>query len=327
MKRRVTAIILCLSVIAFIFSCTFSCTHTFPCTTLGEKTDRAESSRAAEVFSLDEDSGLLTIRFFYLEGDDRTGDAILIRSPNGKTMLIDAGTVEAASQLNDHMEKLGIDEIDIGVVTHAHHDHIGGYDLMLRTCRFKKLVMIRVPHTTPTFRRVMQTAERKGVPIEYVEQGDEFYLDRGVRVEVLNPPEGTDPDKLPEGLTTNQMNNLSLVMRMTYGERRFLFTGDIYSQREEELIETKADALDCDVIKVPHHGESTSSSRAFVEAVSPEFAFITINILQSLPIYRRYRKLGSQVYITEFDGTVLLRCDGKNITVVTEKERKADLLD
>jgi len=242
-------------------------------------------------------------------------------------MLIDAGTVGAAPQLNDHLEKLGIKEIDIGVVTHAHHDHIGGFDLLLRTRRFKKLVMTRVPHTTPTFTRVMQSAERRGVPIEYVEEGDEFSLDLGVDVQVLNAPNGTNPDNLPMKLLTNQMNNLSMVLRMKYGVRYFLFTGDIYSQKEEELIKTKAEALDCDVIKAPHHGESTSSSRAFVEAVSPEFTFITINILQSLPIYKRYRKLGSQVYITGFDGTVLLRCDGMDITVVTEKERKAKLLD
>ena len=321
MKGRPTIFTLCLSVLLFAFSFTFSCT------TLGEQTAQTDPKGTAEDFTLEKDSGLLTIRFFYLEGHDRTGDAILIRSPGGKTMLIDAGTVEAAPQLNGYMQKLGINEIDYGVVTHPHHDHIGGYDLLLRTFRFKKLLMIRVPYTTPTFKRVVQTAERKGVPIEYVEEGDEFSLDLGVHVQVLNPPKGTGPDSLPEKLTTNQVNNLSMVLRMKYGVRRFLFTGDIYSQREEELIKTKAQALDCDVIKAPHHGESTSSSRAFVEAVSPEFTFITINILQSLPIYKRYRKLGSQVYITGFDGTVLLRCDGKDITVVAEKERKADLLD
>jgi beta-lactamase superfamily II metal-dependent hydrolase len=321
MRRWTNCYLLSLLAIALLFSLTISCG------TQKESTDSVESRRAAEIFDLEKDVGLLTIRFFYLEGDDRTGDAILIRSPSGKAMLVDAGTVEAAPQLNDHMERLGIKEIDYGVVTHPHHDHIGGYDLLLRTIKFKKLLMIRVLDTTPTYKRVMQTAERKAVPVEYVEEGDEFSLDQWVSLEVLNPPKETGPESLPEELTVYQMNNLSMVLRMKYGVRYFLFTGDIYSQREEELIETKAKALRSDVIKVPHHGESTSSSRAFVEAVGPSYTFITINILQSLPIYKRYRRLGSQVFITGFDGTVLLRCDGKDITVLTERERKADLLD
>ena len=127
MKSRVTLFLLYLSVIVFIFPSIFSCA------TQEARTDGGESGHAAEVFSLDNDTGLLTVRFFYLEGDDRTGDAILIRSPGGKTMLIDAGTVEAAPQLNGYLQRLGIREIDYGVVTHPHHDHIGGYDLLLRT--------------------------------------------------------------------------------------------------------------------------------------------------------------------------------------------------
>ena len=286
----------------------------------------AEPALESTIFEYKRADDELLMWFFFLEDDDRSGDAILVMLPNGETMLIDAGIEAAGSQLKHHLDRLGVTHLDYAVATHAHNDHIGGFLPLFGSVTMDDYVTVNVPHSTDTYARVMRGLGESEIPITYVEAGERFSLPGGVEVLVLNPPAGTTGDDVPPGSDAAGLNNLSLVFRLDYGEVSFLFTADIYRARESALIDTYGDVLDVDVVKVPHHGESTSSSSSFVDAMSPEYAVITINILQSLPIYQRYGKSGAQAFITGIDGTVLLICDGSSIAVHAEHPRDSDSL-
>ena len=222
--------------------------------------------------------------------------------------------------------KVLLERFDYAVATHPHHDHIGGYIYIINKVPIKQFLMINVPHSTRTYARFIESIQDKKIPVEYLEEGDEFLFGNDISIDVLNPEKGTGPHNVPEEMPAEIMNDYSLVMKLTYGEKSFLFTGDIYIPREQKLIESKKDMLDSDFIKAPHHGESTSSSSPFIQAVSPEHTVMTINILQSLGVYKLYRKYGSVVHITGIDGNILLKCDGKEIEIVTEKDRDSTFL-
>ena len=279
----------------------------------------------SRVLRSDVDTGLLAVRFFSLEHTDRSGDSILIRSPGGETMLIDAGVPEAGAQLSGYLRDLGVERIDHAVVTHPHRDHIGGYQALVNKIDIGRMLMIDLSHDTETYRDVMAAVRARDIPIVFAHAGVRFSMAGGVEVEVLNPPSG--PLRVDPTQGAAPVNNLSLVLRITYGEKVFLFTGDLYREAERRLLESSRGSLDADVLKVPHHGESTSSSSAFVEAVSPDYAVMTINILQSLPIYRRYERAGALVYVTGIDGTVLMLSDGHTIDVTAARKRPKSLLE
>src|SRR5699024_9699418 len=132
---------------------------------------------------------------------------------DGFTMLIDSGKVSTGDQLNRYLDELGIEEIDLAVATHPHHDHIGGYHTILQTKKIKKMIMPNIPHDTPILDVFNDLIEKKQIKTEIVEEGNIFKLGAELEFEVLNPPKGTHPDQFPEQLTTAEINDLSLVLK------------------------------------------------------------------------------------------------------------------
>ncbi|MCL7748826.1 ComEC/Rec2 family competence protein [Halalkalibacter alkaliphilus] len=262
----------------------------------------------------------LQIRYFDLEADRKSGDAILIVSPDGRTLLIDAGIAETGIQLSNDLGQLGIDHIDYAVATHPHHDHIGGYLTILEQVEVGTLLLPDLTHSTKAYSAFKKLILAKDVDYKYVKEGDRFYLGNEVEIEVLHPSQEMLEQVKREKLSTSEMNNLSLVLKVTYKNNTFLFTSDLYKKLEKELLEKKKDVLQADLLHAPHHGDRTSSSIDFIDAVNPKYIIISANILQSKKVINRYVKRGSKVLATRINGDILIRSDGDNISVITEKE-------
>jgi beta-lactamase superfamily II metal-dependent hydrolase len=275
--------------------------------------------RTDQIFDRNRFQDELKIYYLHLTGKEVMGDSILIVTPDGKTMLIDGGLPGAGGQVAGYAKKLGIGRIDIALNTHPHSDHIGGFAAIPRFLEIGEFYMERLPYPgSKPYENAMAALQEKQIPIKYLERGDTFQLGSEVRFEVLNPPKGSldkvDPSDLPA------VNSHSLVLKLIYKGQSFLFTGDIYKDREQELIETMGAQLNALAMHVPHHGSTTSSGFAFMQAVKPQVAVISNNHFQNLDLLRLYKAQKTNVYITDKHGNILLTFDGKRVNVITEKD-------
>ncbi|WP_209121606.1 ComEC/Rec2 family competence protein [Alkalihalobacillus sp. BA299] len=271
--------------------------------------------------------GQLSVRFFNLEGEDKTGDAFLVTSPDGMTMLIDSGHKKNGAELAKKLEDYQVSDIDIAVATHMHIDHIGGYLTLIDHTKINRFVMPNVPHSTNTYQTFMKKIEDHDIPVDYTKENDQFSLGEDISIEVLNPPETELETLTHEQMNTPAyLNNRSLVLKLTYKNHQFLFTGDLYKEQEALLVEKYGDKLNAHVVQAPHHGDNTSSSPSFVKAIQPDYTVISSNILQNKGIYDRYRNHDSEVFVTGVDGEILIVSNGEEIHTFTEKERKGTYL-
>ncbi|MFC0472430.1 ComEC/Rec2 family competence protein [Halalkalibacter kiskunsagensis] len=267
-------------------------------------------------FAQTNDADKLEIRYFYLEADKKSGDAILLESPDGKRMLIDAGMEQTGQQLDRYLKQMQIDQIDYVISTHPHHDHIGGFSTILDSLDIGVLLMPNIKHSTKTYVDFTNLLTKQKIPYQYVKEGDRFTLGEDVEVEVISPSEeDLDSAAKEKHLSTADINNLSLVLKVTYCDNTFLFTGDLYKKQEKQLVAAKKELLNVDLLDAPHHGDSTSSSRQFINAVNPKYTIISANILQSKRVMKRYEQSGSHVYTTSKHQTIVITSDGKEIHV------------
>ncbi|HEX8983915.1 MAG TPA: ComEC/Rec2 family competence protein, partial [Bryobacteraceae bacterium] len=197
--------------------------------------------------------------------------------------------------------------LDAIALSHPHEDHIGGLAAVVANFRPRELWIGSVAGT-PEWRHLRAEAQRRGVRIIPMEAGRRFRYG-GAGIEVLAPGHGHEPSaKAP--------NNDSLVLRVSYGRRSFLFTGDIERRVEAEL--ASAGLAHADVLKVPHHGSRTSSTEPFVEAVSPAFGIFSAGYENSFgnphpEVVSRFGDRHALVLRTDLDGLVSVRSDGRSI--------------
>ncbi|WP_197035388.1 ComEC/Rec2 family competence protein [Paenibacillus sp. UNC451MF] len=284
----------------------------------------AEKLRTDEVFDASRYKGMLTVRYLYLDGDVLMGDSIVIQSPDGKTMLVDAGVKDAGQQVVKYLNKLGINSIDIALNTHPHSDHIGGFASVVNGKEVKEFYMENFPYTNSSYyRRTMEAVNAKKIPVTFLEEGSNFQLGNDVTIEVLSPPKGVLPDAI-KSYSAAEINDFALVFKLTYKDTSFLFTADIYKHREIELIGSSVEPkLKSDMMHAPHHGnESTSSSDIFLKTVSPKISVLSQNLFVSPNLMERYKKKGITPYSTGMHGNVLITSDGKSMNVITEREGK-----
>lgn len=272
----------------------------------------------APFYDMASNQGRLSIRYFNLQSQEKSGDAILITSPEGKQMLVDAGIPEVGPELEEQLTKLGVNKLDLVVNTHPHIDHIGGLTTIFHTKPVDRFVHNGIPHQTETYRKVQTVLQEKKIPHEAAAEGAKIAWSPSVSIEVLNPPKGTTPDKY-EKWGTEEHNNHSLVLMLTYGDNRILLTGDLYKTQEYALAEKYGDKLKADLLHAPHHGDMTSSSGTFIKAVRPGMAVLSANFLQSMDVLKRYEKEGAKVYNTGKNGHLLFVSDGKTLTAYPEK--------
>lgn len=194
-------------------------------------------------------------------------DAMLITTPNGKRILIDAATNDEGKTLAKRFKQEGIDVIDLMIITHFDKDHVGGADKLVEELRVAQVLMPVYEKDSKQYTQFIEAIEESGTT-ERVEMKSAktlaFDAD-GVQF-VVTSAKRTHYGK-------DEENDFSLVVRMTYGDTRFLFAGDAEKARQAEILD-EGDVA-CDVLKVPYHGRLTDMSPAFIQAASPQIAFIT----------------------------------------------------
>lgn len=243
------------------------------------------------------------------------GDSLLVMLPKGEIMLIDGGGQLVYGRrrksnldigedvVSPYLWSRGIRRIDVMVATHAHQDHIGGLSALIANFRPRELWTGANPPS-----ELLALARLLGIPSLRKHPGEPVELS-GATVEILAPAEDY-VSKQPD-------NNDSLVMRLTYGARSFLLTGDMERGIEAKLLASGAD-LRADVLKVGHHGSRTSSSQPFVDAVAPSVALISAGFENSFghphpDIVGRLSARHAAVLRTDMDGLVTARTDGQRL--------------
>lgn len=266
---------------------------------------------------LESDGKTLHIYYFYLDYVQKSGSSMLIYTPEGYSVLIDAGITESSSLLSGYLNHLGIEKIDAAIATHPHHDHIGGYLRLLDEDKIRQFYMPNVDHVSDIYQEWIEKIGEHAIPYEFLYANQSIKLGNSLTIKVLNPSEN-QLKTLDGSYSVADINNLSLVLKLEYGNHSFLFTGDIYDEQEEKLIASYGDELKATVVEAPHHGGRTSSSTNFIRQVSPEYVIMNANVLQSLSILRRYEILGVSVLPTDIYGTVHLQTDGETLKIMTE---------
>jgi len=229
------------------------------------------------------------------------GDCSLVRTPRGKYILIDTGLGIMSFKLKRYLRKLEVRSIELLMVTHPHPDHYGGAKTVIRNFRVKEFVDPGIPTRSRSYASLLKLVRRQGIRHTIARRGKQFAVD-GVALEVLSPP-----DRLFKNVRSAGNAN-SLVLRLTSENLRILFTGDIEAETERFLV-ASGDDLSCDILKVPHHGVSTSSTAAFLDATRPRCAVITCAYYAepSRVLYDRFRKRSIAWFRNDANGTVVFR--------------------
>ncbi len=237
------------------------------------------------------------------------GDSILIRTAGGN-MLIDAGPGKAEDDLQYYLDTIGVENIEYAVFTHPDEDHIGGADMIMKEYTVSNVIMPDKDPGTRAYERLEAAIDESGAKRILAEPGTEYTLS-AMTVTVLGP--------LSEKYSAT--NNYSVVLKLEFGETTFMMTGDAEIKSEEEILsQYTMNFLDCDVLKVGHHGSDTSSSSAFLNAVTPEYALISCGTGNTYghPDAGTLNKLedrGAEIFRTDKLGTVILTSDGENIEI------------
>jgi competence protein ComEC len=264
-------------------------------------------------------AGILTVRFL----DVGLGDALLIGSPSGKTMLIDAGSGLRSQELLSDLDTAGITTLDVVLATHPHEDHIGGMDTVLTSYPVGQFIDAGIPHTTVTYQNLMKRIAAKNIPYRRVRAGDTIILDPGVTFRVENPDGTLLPVDENENVAEN-LNENSIVLTLTYGNITFLLMGDATVQAERLLLQKSGGSMHADILKVAHHGSGRSSGPGFLAAVRPAVCIIEVGSpnpygYPSPATLSRLSDTGSSVYRTDLHGTIIITTDGSTYQVFVER--------
>ncbi len=246
------------------------------------------------------------------------GDSVLIQLPNGETALIDAGTKDKNNLVVDYLKKNKIEKIDYLIATHPHEDHIGGLPKVIKTFNIGNIYMPEVTHTTNAFEDLILAIQDKGKEIDIVTAGDTLIDLDGLTFTAFAPEENLSDDNL---------NNHSIVLKLTYKNNSFLFTGDAESGPEQSMIGKDYD-LKSSVLKVAHHGSDTSTTDQFLKKVKPNHAVISVgsNNKYGHPdqtILDRLNNIGAKIYRTDENGTIVFTSNGSQLTVKLKKTTQA----
>lgn len=250
------------------------------------------------------------------------GDAALLEFPNGKNMLIDGGDRNFSFDAGKYyvapfLQSRGIRHLDYLLGTHPHSDHIGGFISLIQNFEVDTLILNEFVIHTKLYAHLLQTARKHHITLRHKQSGDILSVDPKLRVFVLHP---TDRFEHGAGQEGELINNSSIVLKVLYGKTSFLLTGDAQGLAET-AIDRYGDFLNCDVLKVGHHGSLTSSAPEFLKWARPKYAVISVGRNNKfhhpgkLTLWR-LAHFGADVLRTDRVGAVLFESDGQNIRLL-----------
>jgi beta-lactamase superfamily II metal-dependent hydrolase len=237
------------------------------------------------------------------------GDAALITSPTGKTVLIDGGPSEAGAALAAFVHSRTTSPLDLVLLTHPHSDHLGGLGAVIRRQGARLFMDAPSPHRSPAYAALLDVIERRRIPVRNAAAGRTIDLGGGARLVLLAPPAPAITG------TRSDVNANSVVARLEHGQVRMLFMGDAEAHTERWLLASGAE-LRASVLKVAHHGSRHSSGAAFLRAVSPAIAVVSCGARNEYrhphpATVERLIRAGARVVRTDREGTVSISSDGR----------------
>jgi beta-lactamase superfamily II metal-dependent hydrolase len=250
---------------------------------------------------------IMTVAFL----DVGQGDATLIRDGNGFDVLVDGGKKGASDYLIDYMKEAGVDDLEMVVATHADRDHIGGLIGVIESNEIpvESVYYNGYPGTTQTWIEFTDAVNTAGLSLIEANYPDTFTWG-GINVQVLNPVEGLiDPDQ----------NKASVVLHIDYANSSVFLPADIDTSIENQL-STRAATLAADILKIAHHGSKNSTSEAFLSAVMPQEAIISVGPNgYGHPAIETISRLDANdvgIWRTDAIGTIFLSTDGESIEML-----------
>ncbi len=252
---------------------------------------------------------------YYL--DVGQGDCTIIKC-NNKVMMIDCSTLNQINTIRQSIMTLEIDTIDFMVITHQHDDHMGSATKILNDVNVNNFIMPRLAQsnnvTSKSYNVLINTLDIKKVNKIPAQDCKSFMLGDAL-VEILSPT-----------VQSNNINNMSIVLKVTYGENEFLFQGDAESKIENDLIRSDYD-IDVDVLRIGHHGSKTSTSENFLLATSPAIALISSGADNSYKhpngkILNVLENNNVKTFCTAFNGDITITSNGKTIMIYTQNSNK-----
>jgi len=253
-----------------------------------------------------EEKGKLVVNFF----DVGQGDSIFIKTPNNQKILIDGGPD------NGVLAKLGKNlpfydkEIDLMILTHPHSDHLVGLVEVLKRYKVKKIISTGVIHATPEYLAWLEEIKEQKIPLEIAIAGQVLDFGNETKMEILYPLENL------AGQSVDDLNNTSIVSKLTFKNNSFLFMGDAEATAEEKLIASGAD-LKADILKIGHHGSKNATSESFLEKVDPQSTVISVGAKNKFGhpsglVVNRLKREGIEILRTDERGDIKFLGDGEN---------------
>lgn len=232
-------------------------------------------------------------------------ESVFVELPDGKTLLIDGGESWNGDDITAYIKKLGIEKIDTVIGTHPHTDHIGGLPKIISSFEVDEIYLPDATHTTKAFEQLLTLIEDENITLHQA-KADVVLYDGMYQGMFLAPCSDS----------YSSLNDYSAVLQLRYKDKTFLFTGDAETKSEKEMLKKYGNRLKADFLKVSHHGSESSSSMAFLKAISPEYAFISADGPEGKyenpdpEVVARLERVGAEVYRTDLHGNMVLKTDG-----------------
>lgn len=254
-----------------------------------------------------------TLKVYFL--DVGQADSVFIQINDDENILIDGGNNNDGEDIVNYLKHLGISDIDTIIATHPHEDHIGGLDTIINSIDVDKIYLPYINEedipSTITYDDFLQSILNNDLLAYEAKNGDVLYETQGIKLEILSPSEVSPGD----------LNDYSIVTKLTFGNTSFLFTGDASNAINDFIMNNyNNDDLDIDVLKVGHHGSYTSTSDDWIKITSPEYSIIMCGKDNSyghphdgpMSILNKYN---SNILRTDIDGTILITSDGYDLSI------------
>lgn len=260
-----------------------------------------------KVFDLNKAS-ILEVDFL----DVGQGDAAFVETPEGHQILIDGGPGSAILEKLGSKMPFGDRTIDLVVLSHPESDHMSGLIEVLKSYKVENILWTGILRDTPEFDVWQDLIEKENANVFLGQRGQKIIAGK-TEFNILYPFEDISGQKFKDS------NNTSLVLQVFFGQKSFLFTGDLLQSGEKDILQ-KSISVDSDVLKVGHHGSKTSTSEEFVNTISPELAVISSGRNNSYGhphkiVLDTLNKFGITILRTDVDGDISIISDGKNLQV------------